>query len=138
MWEEASKWGGARAEVATTALDVAEEGFRIVSLQNGGELVGVASLSDVDEGPGTEFLGRGYEEIGALATKRAGYGRKAMAEIARSAHSRGHGIFLHAAPEAVGFYRKLGMARSRKAKDYFYLAASAIPQFADRWEAESE
>lgn len=136
MWNDASRWGGARAEVATTALDVAE-GFRTVALRDGKELVGVASMGAVDEGPGFDLLGmKGYEEIGALATKRPGYGRKMMAEIAKGALSRGHGILLHAAPGAVGFYRKLGMARSRKGKDYFFVHRNALPQIIAEWESQ--
>ena len=99
--DQAKKWGGKRSELAHAALLNMYGGSDGLILREGEDVVAVAAFDPNDD--------KRYVLLGQLATKQKGYGRQVMRSIARKAAKLGKGIFLYADPEAVGFYKKLGM-----------------------------
>jgi len=98
---ELEAWEGERGRFAAQAYyDIRDTpDVRGIVMRDKGEIVGIVSIRDFPK----------VSVVRRLATKRAGYGRQMMLEIARSSTEQRRGIYLQAAPDAKPFYQHLGM-----------------------------
>jgi hypothetical protein len=112
--DEVGGWGGARQEVAEEAIEEMEYGdSRGILLREKGELVALAATMEGD----------GETLLVALATKRPGYGRAAMAAVVEEL-PQGDNLWLLSLDEARGFYDKIGMKNTR-GNNYVWSAKDA-------------
>jgi hypothetical protein len=113
-------WEGDRRGIAGGALYAYNTGSGdVVLAKDGNETVGVCGISKkrwdgLSLGPAysyePEIDEKGtFREVYDVATKRKGYGNQTMVELAREVHKDGSGLFLKSIPDAVGFYKAIGM-----------------------------
>lgn len=105
QWDDMWRRGVARA-----ALDVVGD-QQAIALKDGNELVAVAKLATVATGE--------YVYLHDLATKRPGYGRQMMVNLAKVAVDNGLGMYWDSAISAVEFYQHLGFTKSAHSSKFY-------------------
>jgi hypothetical protein len=130
QYDQILAWEGARGNVAELALTEHDEGYPLVLEADGTEYVGIASVRFHGGVPSVSLAMRGdrgpYLEVSMLATKRRGYGRQMMDRIAAMAAEQGHGVYLAAAQQAIGFYEAIGMQQAAPGTNIFYWTLADI------------
>ena len=107
--------------MAREALNREQE---ILALHDGGELVGIASLSAGPQGHiGIDEL-KGNLEVTFLATKRRGYGRQMMERLRERCEGRGYGVLVSSSAGARDFYEAIGMKLADGTTNKFYWESS--------------
>lgn len=114
QWDDIMRRG-----IAMAALDV-NPSQRAIAVKDNGELVAVAKIA-------TEATGE-YVYLHDLATKRLGYGRKMMINLAKIAVDNGLGMYWDSAVGAVEFYQKLGFAKNKHSY-MFYAPLDTLKEF---------
>lgn len=98
-------WPKERQNLAGMAFDRINKGQREgFVVKDGDTILGVMALTDSDLAASPGML-----KVDIIVSKEPGHGKTMMVDAAREAVSRGKGLELHASPQAVGFYKKLGM-----------------------------
>jgi GNAT superfamily N-acetyltransferase len=131
------------------AVNALEEGIGEIAHQyvweRDGEVVGVASIS-IEETPFTiealetmdapDLEGDKLIQLMWLASNERGMGTAMMQWAVNVAAARGHGLWIYAEPEAVGFYEKMGMRNPADSKTgdpverFFYFTADETRKLA--------
>jgi HK97 family phage portal protein len=125
----ADTWTGSRQVIGNDALVQATNpmyekyGTRGIAMQEGDELVGMASVYESEA--------RGTTQLGFLATKRPGYGAHMMKKVAQEAVAADSGgLELVASADAVGFYEKIGMHLKNPGGQIYYWTKEEVAAYA--------
>lgn len=105
QWDD--KW---RRGVALAALDMADI-HSAIAVKDGDELVAVAKFNTQAHGE--------YTYLADLATKRPGYGRQTMLQLAQIAASNDLGLYWDSALDAIQFYQHLGFKKSTSSTRFY-------------------
>jgi len=125
-------WEGARSNIVGIGLHYSEDDDKIITLEDRGELVGVAILStkvmdEVDLGYTQIDVPEGeYLYLSTLATKRVGYGRQMMDEIREQA--KDHNLAWMSSNTAIGFYKHMGATQGGNDHS-FYIPQAELGEY---------
>ena len=124
-------WEGSRYSVARMALYNYRQGISdLITLEEEGETVGLASIGYSNTYNPFPGIKGAYVNVSYVATARRGYGRQTMNAVVAAATDRNAGIYLKSTPDAIGFYKAIGMQSVKGQERTFYLPMSEKSQSA--------